>query len=84
MAGCGATGEQHIVLGKLKEFFYSASFSVEGGGCAPTSSTHQRRIALLGLGVSVEYVFLDLTKVWSGCRLCSWWYGIQTLPNCSS
>ena len=27
MAGCGATGEQHIVL--AKEFFYSASFSVE-------------------------------------------------------
>ena len=27
MAGCGATGEQHIVLGK--ELFYSASFSVE-------------------------------------------------------
>ena len=26
MAGCGATGEQHIVLGKI--FFYSASFSV--------------------------------------------------------
>ena len=27
MAGCGATGEQHIVLGKI--IFYSASFSVE-------------------------------------------------------
>ena len=27
MAGCGATGEQHIVLGK--RIFYSASFSVE-------------------------------------------------------
>ena len=27
MAGYGATGEQHIVLGK--RFFYSASFSVE-------------------------------------------------------
>ena len=28
MAGCGATGEQHIVLGK--RIFYSASFS---SGC---------------------------------------------------
>ena len=27
MAGCEATGEQHIVLGK--RIFYSASFSVE-------------------------------------------------------
>ena len=27
MAGCGATGEQHVVLGK--RIFYSASFSVE-------------------------------------------------------
>ena len=27
MAGCGATGEQHIALGK--RIFYSASFSVE-------------------------------------------------------
>ena len=27
MAGCGATGEQYIVLGK--RIFYSASFSVE-------------------------------------------------------
>ena len=27
MAGCGATGEQHIVLGKI--IFYSASSSVE-------------------------------------------------------
>ena len=27
MAGCGATGEQHIVLGKI--IFYSASFSAE-------------------------------------------------------
>ena len=27
MAGCGATGEQHIVLGK--RIFYSALFSVE-------------------------------------------------------
>ena len=27
MAGCGATGEQHIYW--AKEFFYSASFSVE-------------------------------------------------------
>ena len=26
MAGCGTTGEQHIVLGKI--IFYSASFSV--------------------------------------------------------
>ena len=37
MTGCGATGEQDIVLGK--RIFYSASFSVEGGGCALTSST---------------------------------------------
>ena len=27
MAGCGATGEQHIVMGK--RIFYSALFSVE-------------------------------------------------------